>query len=171
MELVQLLGSQGFWEHQVLREIGCRKYSVLEGYGNQYWPIHSSILDWKTTLPDREAWQARVYRLTKSWTLLKQSHKILLCRSVHQAHRGPPPAGVLLCASVHQALKGAPCMESYSVVQCIRCLMGQPLYCSAVDDGLWWERGFGDGSTPYMATHSSTLAWKIPWTERLLIAW
>ena len=47
-------------------------------------------------------------------------------------------------------------MGSYSVVQCIRCLMGQPLYCSAADAGMWRERGFG---------HSSTLAWKMPWTE------
>ena len=51
---------------------GSRKYSALEGYGNQYWPIHSSILAWRTPLPDREAWQATVYRVTKSWTRLKR---------------------------------------------------------------------------------------------------
>ena len=27
-------------------------------------------------------------------------------------------------------------------------LMGQPLYCSAADAGMWRERGYGDGSTP-----------------------
>ena len=48
-------------------------------------------------------------------------------------------------------------MGSYSVVQWVRCLMGQPLYCSAADAGVWRERGFG---------HSSTLAWKMPWTEK-----
>ena len=31
-------------------------------------------------------------------------------------------------------------MGSYSVVQCIRHLMGQPLYCSASDAGAWGER-------------------------------
>ena len=65
MEVVQLLGSQRFWQHEVLRRVGgygSRKYSVLEGYGNQYWPIHSSIPAWRTPLPDREAWQATVYR-------------------------------------------------------------------------------------------------------------
>ena len=36
--------------------------------------------------------------------------------------------GVLLCTSVSQALKGAPWLGSYSVVQCIRRSMGQPLY-------------------------------------------
>ena len=45
--------------------------STLEGYGNQYWPIWSSILAWRTPLPDREAWWAIVYRVTKSWTLPK----------------------------------------------------------------------------------------------------
>ena len=29
VEVVQLLGSQGFWQHQVLKGVG----------GNQYWPI------------------------------------------------------------------------------------------------------------------------------------
>ena len=54
VEVVQLLGSQGFWQHQVLRAVGggkgSRKYSALEGYGNQYWPILSSILAWRNSL-------------------------------------------------------------------------------------------------------------------------
>ena len=82
---MQLLGLQGFWQHQVLRGVGSqgsRKYSVLEGYGSQYWPIRSSILAWRTPLSDREAWQATVYRVAKSWTLPKQPcthrHKIFL---------------------------------------------------------------------------------------------
>ena len=52
----------------------------------------------------------------------------------HQAHRGAPLAGVLLCTLVRQALKGAPWVGPYSVVQCIRCLMGQPLCCSAFQE-------------------------------------
>ena len=75
VELVQLLGSQGFWQHQVFRGVGgegSRKYSALEGYGNQYWPVHSRILAWRTPpLPDRDAWQATIYRAAKSCTLLK----------------------------------------------------------------------------------------------------
>jgi len=31
--------------------------------------------------------------------------------------------------------------------------------------------GWEDPLEKEMATHSSTLAWKIPWTERLLRAW
>ena len=49
--------------------------------------------------------------------------------------------GALLCRSSHQSLKGAPWLESYSVVQCVRRLMGQPLYCSAANAGVWGERG------------------------------
>ena len=39
--------------------------------------------------------------------------------------------GVLLCSSACQSLKGAPWVGSYSVVQCIRHVMGQALYYSA----------------------------------------
>ena len=46
--------------------------SVPEGYGNQCWPICSRILAWRTPLPDREAWQATVHRVTKCWTRLKR---------------------------------------------------------------------------------------------------
>ena len=44
---------------------GSRKYSALEGYGDQYWPIHSSMLAWRTPFPDREARQATVYRVAE----------------------------------------------------------------------------------------------------------
>ena len=58
--------------------------------------------------------------------------------------KGPAMATVLLCKSARQALKGAPWTGPSSVVQCIsRCLMGQPLYCSAADAGMWGERGCG----------------------------
>ena len=57
--------------------------------------------------------------------------------------------GDLLLTSTCQALKGAPWVGSYSVVQCLWHLVGQPLYCSAADAGVWGERGYGDGSTPY----------------------
>ena len=51
----------------------------------------------------------------------------------HQAHRGPPrpPAGVLICRFACQALKRTPWVGSSSVVQCVRQLMGQPLYSSS----------------------------------------
>ena len=58
MEVVQLLGSQGFWQHQVLRGVGGqgnRKYSAVEGYGNQYWPICSRILAWRSPLTEKPA--------------------------------------------------------------------------------------------------------------------
>ena len=51
VEAAQLLGSQGFWQHQVLGGgggQGSRKYGALEGYSNQCWPIRSSALAWRT---------------------------------------------------------------------------------------------------------------------------
>ena len=84
VELMQLLGSQGFWQHQVLRGVssyGSRKESTLEGYRKQYWPIHSSILAWRTPLT--EVWQATGYRVAKSWIPPKQPcahrRKIFFC--------------------------------------------------------------------------------------------
>ena len=39
--------------------------------------------------------------------------------------------------------------------------MGQPLYCSAAADaGVWGERGYGAGSTPYAGLSSTAL---LPW--------
>ena len=68
---------------------------------------------------------------------------VLLCCLAHQAHGGAPPPGVLLCRSAHQALKGAPWVGSYSVVEWVRFLTGQPLCCSAADAGLCGERLWG----------------------------
>ena len=59
MEVVQLLGSQELWQHQLLRGVGSegsRTCSALEGDSNQHWPIHSSVLAWRTPpieKPDR----------------------------------------------------------------------------------------------------------------------
>ena len=69
---------------------------------------------------------------------------------MHQAHTGVPLAGILPCRSAYLELKRALWVESYSVVQCIRHLMDEPLYCSAANDGVWGERGYGDGSTHYV---------------------
>ena len=38
--------------------------------------------------------------------------------------------------------------------------MDQPLYCSAADAGVWGERGYGDGCTPYTWLSSTAL---LPW--------
>ena len=72
---------------------------------------------------------------------------VLLYCLAHQAHKGTL-GEVLLCRLARQALKGASWMGSYSVVRCIRCLMGQPLYCLAANAGVLGERGYGDGSIP-----------------------
>ena len=71
----QQLGSQGFWQHQMFRGVcdqSSRKYSALKGYDNHYWPIHSSILAWRTPFSNREPWQATVYRVANGSTWLKQ---------------------------------------------------------------------------------------------------
>ena len=75
---------------------------------------------------------------------------VSFCCSECQAHRGAPLDGFLLCSSAHWSLKGVPWVGSYCVVQCTRDLMGQPLYGSAANAGVWGERGEGDGSPQYV---------------------
>ena len=65
-----------------------------------------------------------------------------------QAQRGALLTRLLLCRLAHQTLKGALWVGSYSILQRIRHLMGQPLYCAAAHAGMCRERGYGDGSTP-----------------------
>ena len=83
---------------------------------------------------------------------------VLLYCSVHQAHREAPLAEVLPCRSTCQALKEAPWVGFYSVVQWVRHLMHQPLYCPAAGAGMWGERAYGDGSTPLHVTQQYRLA-------------
>ena len=61
------LGRRGSGRTRYSGELAARA-AAAEGYGNQYWPILSSILAWRTSLHDREAWKATVYRVAKSWT-------------------------------------------------------------------------------------------------------
>ena len=58
-------GSWWLWQQEI---------NALEGHGNQSWPICSSILTWRTPVPDREAWQATAYRVAESDTT-----KVTLC--------------------------------------------------------------------------------------------
>ena len=88
----------------------------------------------------RPLWLVFLRNLAHSGTSRAPLSGVLVCCLAHQAHRGGPLTGVLFCRWAHQALKGAPRVGSYSVVQCIRHSMGQPLYCSAADAGCGGER-------------------------------
>ena len=112
----------------------------------EFWPYQSFVLSLLQLAIRRPLWP--VFLRSSACSLrglpcLQSFSAVQLIR-----HIGGPLAGLLLCRLAHQALKGAPWVGSYSVIQCVRCLMGQPLYCSAADDGLWGERGYSDGSTP-----------------------
>ena len=56
------------------------------------------------------------------------------------------------------------CTKASLVAQTVKCL---PAMRETRVRSLGWE----DLLEKEMATHSSTLAWKIPWTERFLRAW
>ena len=58
-----------------------------------------------------------------------------------QVLRGLPCLGSFSVVHCMRHIEGPPWVGSYSVDQCVRRLMGQPLYCSAVNAGMWEERG------------------------------
>ena len=68
MELVQLLGSQGFWQHQVLRRLVARAAGNI--VSRRVWqPVLANMLQYsclENLLSERETWQATVYRVTES---------------------------------------------------------------------------------------------------------
>ena len=71
---------------------------------------------------------------------------------------------------IERYIQGAPWLGSYSVVHCVRRLMGQRLYCSAADSGVWGERGNGDGSTPLRVTQQHHLASMAAWLFFIVIS-
>ena len=117
----------------------------------------------------RPLWPVCLCSFAPSGTWRAPLSGVLLCL-VHQAHRGASLTGVLLCRLVHQADKGAPWVGSYSVVQCVRHLMGQPFYCSAADVGMCRERSYGDGSTTLCVTQQYHLASMAPWLSSTSIS-
>ena len=188
--------------------------------------MHSSILAWRTLLPDREVWQATVYRITKSqtqpkWPVCVDTRCFFACGcsapvrveceggsaallsgiletpSV-QGYGLPLPQElwpyrclfwsflylvirrplwpVFLCSSTHSTLRRLlgsfsallhithierPSLAGVlSVVQCVKCLMGQPFYWSAASASVWRERDYGDDSTPCACLSSISL---LPW--------
>ena len=96
----------------------------------------------------RPLWPVFLCSSAHSGTLRAPLSGVFLCCLVHQAHRGALLAGVLLCRLARQAVKGAPCVGSYSVVQSVRRLMGQPLYCSAAKAGMSGREAMVMAPTP-----------------------
>ena len=68
-------------------------------------------------------------------------HGVLLCCLACQAHRGAPWLGSYSVDWHVRHLKGLPGWGP-TLVQCVRHMMGQPLYCSAADAVRWGERGY-----------------------------
>ena len=154
MKVAQLLGLWGPWQRQVCRDMNClhhRSYGTLRVFFQVSWSWWSEGLFGQSF---------SVAPPIQALRVLAPLPGALLCCSERQAHRGAPLAGVLLYSLAHQSLKGAPWVGSYSVVQCVKCLMGQPLYCSAANTGIWGERGYEEGSTCYVWL--SSIAW-LPW--------
>jgi len=141
MKVAQLLDLRRPWWHKVCRDMDClhpRSYGPIRVFfrASCSWPSEG------------------LFGQSFSVALPVQALRGLPCLGSfsvvgHIRHiEGAPRLGSY-SRSVHQALKKAPWLGSHCVVQGIRHLVGQPLYCSAADAGLWRERDYCDGSTPY----------------------
>ena len=170
MKLAQLLGLQGRWWCQMCRDTNCLSHKCYGPIRVFFW---ASCSWWSEGLlglsfsiaPTLQALKRLPYLRSFSGVLSIrhiEGAPWLVCYSVdwHIKHLWGTLGEVLLCSLAHQSLKGAPRVGSYSVVQCVRHLMGQPLCCSAANAGEWGERGYGDSSTPYAWLSSITL---LPW--------
>ena len=140
MKVVWLLGLGGPWWCQVCRDTDClchRSYGPIS--------LFSSLLQLAIRRP---LWPAL-------WNIAPSV----------QALRGLPWLGSFSVVWYIRHIAEPPWLGSYSVDWCrhlkglpgwgltlsfsaVRCLMGKPLYCSAIDAGVWGEKGYGDGSTP-----------------------
>ena len=150
-----LLDFQGPWWHQGCRDRdfpNCKCYGLVRVFFQascSWWSGGLFGQSFSVAPPIQEFWGLPCLA-------------VLLCCSACQDIQGHPVAGVLLYRLVHQSLKGAPWVGSYSVVQCVRHLMGQSLHCSAANAGMWGERGYCDVSTPYMWLNIITLLPRLP---------
>ena len=121
--------------------MACRDLAVPSVQGHrlppsqELWPYQNLFLSLLELAIRRPLWPVFLHHSTHSGTKRAPLPGVLLCCSACQAHRGAPLAGVLLCRLAFQALKGAHWVGSYSVVQCVRSLMDQSVYCSAANAG------------------------------------
>jgi len=152
---MQLFGLQGLWQHQVCRDtdcLRCRSYGPIRVF---FWASCS----W---------WSEGLFGQSFSVALPIQVLRGLSCLGSFSAvwrirHIEGPAAAVLLCRLVHQSLKGAPWAGSYSVVQCVRRLMGQPLHCWAANAGMWGGERLWCWLHPLHVTQQYRLAFMATW--------
>ena len=140
------LGLWGPWWYQVYRDMDCLRH---RSYGPVIAFFRASC-SWRSEGLFGQSFSiALPVQALSGLPCLGSFSVVWRIRDIEHPPHPTPLAGVLLCRSAGQALKGAPWMGSYCVVQCVRRLMGQSLYCSAANAGMWGERGCGDDSTYY----------------------
>ena len=155
VKVAHLLGLWGPWRCQVCRDMDCLHH---RSYGPIRVVYRASCSWWSEGLSGQSFSVAPPVQALEG--SLAWGPSLLFTES--GTHRGPL-TGVLLCRWACQSLKGAPCIGPNSVVQCVRCLMSQPLYCSAADAVVLGEGGYGDGSTPLHVTQQYHLASMAAW--------
>ena len=111
-------------------------------------PLYNLTESW-----GKQGWvkvQPSLVSISKSWGNLSHAHLLDTCRS------GFPSGTAVKKPSVMQAVM----TQASLVVQTVRSLL-------AMWETLVWSSGGEDPLEKQMATHSSILAWRIPWLEKL----
>ena len=152
VKVAQLLGSWRPWRCQVCRDTDCLSH-------RSYGPIR--IFFWASFWLS-EGLLGQSFSVAPSIQILRGLPFLGFFSVVWCVRHmeGPLWLGSYSVVSTHQSLKEAPCVWAYSVFWCIRHLVGQPLYYSATNAGMWGKRGSGGGSTSYVWLSSITL---LPW--------
>ena len=130
----------------------------IRGWQRMRWvggiqPMHMSLSKFRELVMDREGWHAAVHGVTKSWTWLSDWTELLF-----PTPGDLPDPGIEAASLVSPALAGGFFTISAT---CGSDIKNWPTMLETQVQSLGHEDPLEKG----MATHSSILAWKIPWTE------
>ena len=138
------------------------------------------------TVKDREAWHAASHGIAKNqtwlshWTTIKRKLRRVVFRKFIGDDWVQSWSGSLLSVEVHSILllestgSSCPFLKQEMEFWCEKCHRGASLMAHGIknppamqesQEMQIWSLGLEDPLEEEMATHSSSLAWEIPWTE------
>ena len=102
--------------------------------------MRSSILAWRTPLPDREPWQATVHRVARSqtWPYRPWAHR---CKTFFFACGSSAPVRVECEGGAAAWLQGPWWCQVYEITGCLHCRSHHPIRVFFWASFSWWSEG------------------------------